>query len=317
MKRLGPELKMPEPKPPAFLADVYWDLRERRLLPLVALIAVAIFAVPFLLGGDAETPVEVAPPIAAEEAVGGASANASLAVVEATPGLRDYEKRLERQSPSDPFRQQYATPPGGGGGSGSGGGGGGSGDGDASSIPSSSAAAKGDGGTSPGSSSGGSSGGSGSGSSGGGSSGGGVRLIEFRFTIQISHSEETADGGQKMSDPQVRRRVPTLAQLPGKKVAVVTVGGVDFHNGKVFFLVSDDVRSLDGDFTCKTRTRKGLCELLEIEPGFPLEAVYGPEKVRYRFKVTKVDAVWAGRPGDGGASASAREAEYRIFQNFN
>jgi len=40
MKRLkgGPELKMPELKMPPFLVDLYLDLRDRRLLPLVAFV---------------------------------------------------------------------------------------------------------------------------------------------------------------------------------------------------------------------------------------------------------------------------------------
>ena len=45
---------MPELKVPPFLIDLYYDLRDRRLLPLVALVVVAIVAVPFLLGGGSE-----------------------------------------------------------------------------------------------------------------------------------------------------------------------------------------------------------------------------------------------------------------------
>jgi len=58
MKRLkkGPELKLSELKVPPFLTDLYYDLRDRRLLPLVALVVVAIFAVPFLLGGESTKP---------------------------------------------------------------------------------------------------------------------------------------------------------------------------------------------------------------------------------------------------------------------
>jgi hypothetical protein len=312
MKRPGPELKMPDVKLPAFAVDVYDDLRDRRLLPLVALIVVAIAAVPFLLGGDAEAPVEVAPSDSGDGVVGGASGGASFAVVEATPGLRDYRKRLRRQDPTDPFDQQYAAPQGGGGSGGSGGGstGGGSGG-------SAGSSGGGSGSSIPSGGSGSDSGGSSGGGSSGGSGDGGIRLIEFRFTVQVSHSEKTASGGQKMSEPQVRRRVPALTQLPGKKVPVVAVAGVNLHNGKVFFLVSDDVRSLDGDFTCKTRPPNGLCELLEIEPGFPLEAVYGQNKARYRFKVTKIEAVRAGKPGDGGSTESARDVEDGILQNFS
>ena len=49
MKKLkGPDLKMPELKVPAFVSDLYYDLRDRRLLPLVGFVLVAIVAVPFL-----------------------------------------------------------------------------------------------------------------------------------------------------------------------------------------------------------------------------------------------------------------------------
>ncbi len=126
MKRIGPELKLPKKmsdlKAPTFLADIYYDLRERRLLPLVALVVVAIAAIPFLLGHSEELP-ESALPIEA----GGVEAESDVAnftVVEATPGLRDPRKRLKGRTPTDPFAQSLATPPGGSGGSGEGGSGG-------------------------------------------------------------------------------------------------------------------------------------------------------------------------------------------------
>lgn len=301
-KLKGPDLKMPELKVPDFLNDLYYDLRDRRLLPLIALVVVAIAAVPFLLGGDSEE-VSVQAPGAA--ALGSPPAKASeLTVVEATPGLRDYHQRLGDRSPTDPFKQRYTSLPesaqaqsvetttGG--------------EGDASSAGTVTESTT----TAPEGSSAGSGGADGGTGGGGNGGGGGARLIEFVFDVQISHSQKTADGGQEMSEPEVRRRVPTLAQLPGKKAPVVTVAGINFHNGKVWFLVSNDVSSLDGDFTCVTRTPDGLCELVEIEPGFPLELTYaagedGADKVRYRLKVTKIDAVWAGKVGDGARSSRA------------
>ena len=48
-KSKGSSAKMPTVKVPDFLADLYTDLRERRLLPLIALLAVAIVATPLLL----------------------------------------------------------------------------------------------------------------------------------------------------------------------------------------------------------------------------------------------------------------------------
>lgn len=128
MKRLkiGPELKMPKLrrggsklpsssfKAPPFLADVYYDLRERRLLPLVALVAVAILAVPFLLGDSEEA---APPPTAAESAAEAAelevTGEPTLTVVQAKPGLRDYKQRLRGRTPTNPFKQKYTSlPPG-------------------------------------------------------------------------------------------------------------------------------------------------------------------------------------------------------------
>jgi hypothetical protein len=133
MKRpkIGPELKMPKLKMPTltrggskrlsssfsappFVADVYYDLRERRLLPLVALVAVAILAVPFLLGDSEEA---VPPPTAAESAEEAAelevTAEPTLTVVQAKPGLRDYRKRLRGRIATNPFKQKYTSlPPG-------------------------------------------------------------------------------------------------------------------------------------------------------------------------------------------------------------
>ena len=45
MKLRKPTLKRPEPRVPAFLADLYYDLRDRRLLPLGATIGPAGLAV--------------------------------------------------------------------------------------------------------------------------------------------------------------------------------------------------------------------------------------------------------------------------------
>lgn len=310
MKRLGPELKMPDLKglkAPDFLVDLYYDLRDRRLLPLVALVVVAIVALPFLLGGDAEEPAPA--PAAGAAAVEQAEASgARLAVVEAKPGLRDYRKRLRRRSPTDPFAQQYTGVPkqaqlrsigvgSEGGAAGAGGGpveGGGEG-GPESSPPDTG----GTGGAKP-----------------GGSGGGGKpqtpRLYTFVLDLQISRSETTPDGGQKMGAVKVRHGVRPLTPLPGKKAPVVTTMGINLHTAKAMFLVSDDVSSLDGEFRCVARTPTGLCELLEVRPGFPFTLVYGPNEVRYRIKVTGIDVIRSGRVGDGRTSSAAREAGYRM-----
>lgn len=300
-----PQMKMPEIKTPAFLNDLYYDLRDRRLLPLVALVLVAIAGVPFLLGGGEETYV---PPPGGGLSALGAEKTSKLTVVEATPGLRDYRKRLGDRTPTDPFKQRYTGLPASaqvqGGGSGSEATGGGSPTvvteentttGAPEGAPS--------GGEGGGSTTGGGSGSGGSGS--GGGQGGAPRLIQFVVDVQISHMETTPDAKQQMSEAKVRRNVRPFTQLPGEKRPVVIPAGVNLHNGKIFLLVSDEVRSLGGEFDCVTRTPTGICELLEIERGIVLEATFGPQKILYRFKVTKIDVALDGRAGDNRSSRAA------------
>ena len=70
MKRVGPELKMPDVKVPKGLNDFYLDLRDRRLLPVIALVVVAIVAVPFLLGDSKEAEVPASTSRSAGEGIG-------------------------------------------------------------------------------------------------------------------------------------------------------------------------------------------------------------------------------------------------------
>jgi len=90
-------------KPPKLATDLYADLRDRRLLPLIAVLGVAIVAVPFLLSDKSEqkpAPVAAAPP---------APAAASFSVVPAKPELRDYRKRLHHRKRESPFSTYAAA----------------------------------------------------------------------------------------------------------------------------------------------------------------------------------------------------------------
>ena len=110
MLKKGPELKMPEIKVPDFLLDLYYDLRERHLLPLVALLLVAIVALPIVLSsGSSES--ESAGSEAAVATPGASAPSSKLIVAKAAPGLRDYRRRLTG-TPKDPFEQKYTTPEG-------------------------------------------------------------------------------------------------------------------------------------------------------------------------------------------------------------
>jgi hypothetical protein len=107
MKR--PELKFDKPnvKLPPVVEDVYRDLRDRRLLPIVALLLVAIVAVPIALSVSSGTPSSTAPPVA--EIVPADAPEAQAAVLAENPGLRDYRERLDALKSQNPFDQQFET----------------------------------------------------------------------------------------------------------------------------------------------------------------------------------------------------------------
>jgi hypothetical protein len=292
MKRLkgGPDLKMPDLKVPGFLVDLYWDLRDRRLLPLVGLAIVAIVAVPFLLGGGSEE--EEAPP-----AVAGASsapspepAGAKLTVVEAKPGLRDYRKRLH-DSPTDPFVQRYTAPQlkgtelGGGGEEAS-----------SSSTSTSTSTTKvtktskdsdststtevtteTNGESSP---------------SGEGGKAPQLTLYSFAADVKIVRTTSSADGEKLTDEPIVRHKVIPPAALPGDSAQVVTYMGISPITRKPLLLISDQVTAVFGEATCLSGAN--TCQLIEVEPNFPETFVFGTAGVRYKITVLKVYPVATG-----------------------
>ncbi|HEY2056295.1 MAG TPA: hypothetical protein VGH14_20380 [Solirubrobacterales bacterium] len=97
--RAGPEVRMPD-----FIVDLYADLRDRRLLPLVVLLLVTIVAAPILIGGSTKAQ-RVAPIASAQSAVD----TASFSVVPAATGLQEYKKRLAHRRSVNPFDPFAAT----------------------------------------------------------------------------------------------------------------------------------------------------------------------------------------------------------------
>ncbi|HKI65786.1 MAG TPA: hypothetical protein VJ989_00785 [Solirubrobacterales bacterium] len=300
MKR--PSLKAPEPKAPAFLTDLFYDLRDRRLLLPIALVLVAIAATPILLGQGSEPKL----PAAAEGAIAALKEESrqetsTLTVVEAKPGLRDYRKRLRDRTPTDPFKQRYTAPvlkgaelnepkDESGGGSG-----GGSGEEQGSTG---STGGEADSGSSKAATGGAPSGESGSaGGNGGGGNGGDKKhavLFSFAVNLQIVHTTgNEADGNKKTSEPEVRKEILPTTVLPGKKKQVVTYMGLSPKTRKPLFLVSTDVSGVFGEGKCVAGTDN--CQLIELEPGFPETFEYGEDNERYKFKVTDVKLVIKGK----------------------
>lgn len=278
MKRIGPDLKMPkfkgsEMKVPPFLVDLYYDLRDRRLLPLIALILVAIIAAPFLLKDDSTEVVPPAPPNAGSAAIQPASEK-TLTVVKAAPGLRDYKKRLSRREPTDPFKQRYTAPVLEG-----------SELGEETTTTTTTESTE--------SSSTGSSGEStpstpgGSGSEGSPSPAPGkLTFFAFAIDVRIVKARTKPNGKVEQSKPEDHEKVIAPAPLPGAKTPVVTYMGLGGKDHNPLFLVSEDVSAVFGEGKCVSGT--GHCQLIELEPGLPEIFEYGENNVRYKINVLKV-----------------------------
>lgn len=297
MKRVGPELKMPDLKSvkvPPVLQDLYQDLRDRRLLPLIALLLVGIVATPFLLGGGTEAEEEDVPsqgvPLEASTSSG---TGRSLTVVEAQPGVRDYRKRLRHRTATNPFKPHYTGPvlagtqlngsPESSSSSGS-----------SSSESSSSVTVES--GSSTGSTpapSGGAPSGSGNEGGGGGGSTGAGRLTFYAFAIDVKITKTTTDSdGKKSEEENEKQRVLPPTALPGEKTQVVTYMGISPKTKKPLLLVSEEVESVFGETDCLSGS--GRCQLIEVEPKMPVTFVYGESKTRYKIVVQKIYAVPTG-----------------------
>ncbi|HVD39250.1 MAG TPA: hypothetical protein VNC15_10505 [Solirubrobacterales bacterium] len=295
MKKLkGPELKLSQLKVPPIFRDVYQDLRDRRLLPLVALVLLAIVAVPLLLSSGA--PSEPAPPASA----GGPEADvesAQLTVVKAAPGLRQPGKRFSDRQAKDPFRQHHtgaavgsesvttgsnpATAP--------------IASGESSGPSESSAAPSVTPEESPGNTDGGSAtGGSDHGGGGPGSTVDPGDLVYYTFAADVTITKiETDENGKKVTGkPQTRRGVLPSTVLPGDKRQVVTYMGISPKTQKPLLLVSTDVTGVFGDGKCAAGSES--CQLLEMKLTFPETFVYGEAGVRYKVNIIKITPVATG-----------------------
>lgn len=328
MKRpKSPQLKVPDVKVPRVLSDLYWDLRDRRLLPLVGLLLVAIVAAPILLnGGKSPEPPRVAP------MGSGAKQSASLAVLPAEPGLREPSKRLAGHSSKDPFKQHYTAPllePGAKPVSGSklattttttttpgenqttGGessttvetSSSGSSESAPSSTPSEPPSKSSTGNPARGTpeeDSGGSEGSAGDGESPGSRRGnngdavppGGLTYYTFAINVQITQARTKPDGSTEVSEPTVRKEVEPPQALPGEKAPAITYIGASAKTRNPLFLISTEVTAVFGEGKCVAGT--SACQLIELEPGFPVTFVYGENHVRYKVNVIKTVPVITG-----------------------
>ncbi len=267
MSRLGgPEIKLPKVKAPAFLEDLYYDLRERHLLPLVALLAVAIVAVPIALGNSGSNQPALPPP--AVVTLGTSHDGSKIVVTHATPGLRDYQLRLSDLQVKNPFKQQFTksppqigTPPSSGG----------------SGAANSTA-------TTP----------TGGGSSGSSTTQGSLHLFYVSYDIDVRIVSTPAKGSSAKPTTTVRRHLPVLTQLPSANTPAALYMGVTTNAKKAVMLVSSNVTGVFGDAHCLIGGE--TCQVLELAPGLPETFVYGVNGRSFRIELLKIHRVITNHP---------------------
>jgi hypothetical protein len=300
----GPELKLSELKVPDFLYDLFYDLKERHLLPLVALLLVAIVAAPIYVKSSSKSEPEAAAvpnPAATASSAASSGGDEALVVARSVPGLRNYRRRLARDRALDPFEEKGGE-------------------------ATASEEAAGEGGSTgeepssatvapveatvigeesspapaetpvPVESSGVPAEPTGSGGSG---SKAVTRYASDAIDVRIvSVPAGSADAKSKTTKPkpkaQVRRNLPELTMLPARATPAATFMGTSSNGKKALLLISSDVESIFGEANCVIGSQS--CQLLALEPGMPETFVYGPQERTYRIELLKIHQTLGAKP---------------------
>ena len=266
-------------KPPKFLHDLYSDMRDRKLLPLVVVLVLAIIAVPLLLKSDVEAPQPADPAAAAADVPEGIPVPAVLA---SDPGLRDYRKRLNTLHAKNPFANESAVI-----------------DLSESAIQDVSRAAGAAGAGSQSSSASGSGGstsetvtesstststdttvtedGSGSASGGGGSGHNEVVELAFRVDVEVGPAGAT----------KRRKNVKLLTALPSQSNPVLLFLGASEDGDHAVFLVSEDVVTARGDGRCVPSPAD--CQFLNMKADDEMKLEYAPSGEPDTFVIRVLD----------------------------
>jgi hypothetical protein len=308
------DLKLSDLHVPNFLSDLYYDLKERHLLPLVVLLLVAMVAAPIYFkkkSSPEDEAVATAPPVAAEASAAGN--DAALTVARSQPGLRDARVRLKHARALDPFatRGSSSASPETSGAEAI------AGEGEASPpvastpsapVPTEAAETGGESTATPAyepaapvetyapptsSSSSGQTEATGGDSSAKTQPQYASEAIDVRI---VTVPASSADSGPKRAKPkpQVRRDLPELTMLPARATPAVTYMGVSKDGKKALLLVSSDVESIFGEAKCIVGSQS--CQLLALEPQMPETFVYGPHERTYRIELLKINRTVSAKP---------------------
>jgi hypothetical protein len=298
----GPDLNLSDLKVPDFVYDLYYDLKERHLLPLVALLLVAMAAAPVYFKGstksDSEPLVHTAPIAPASNASG---AGEGIVVARSTPGLRNFKRRLKGARALDPFEQRggetrstsaeatagekppttgaSTSPP--------------------VEIPAEATVVGAEPNNSPppaetvspipAEKT-------------GGAEPAGADKTRTRYEssaidvriVSVTGGSDDARAKSEKPQAQVRHDLPELTMLPARSTPAATFMGTSRDGKKALMLVSSDVVSIFGEANCVIGSQS--CQLLALEPGMPETFVYGPHERTFRIEVLKINRTLSTKP---------------------
>jgi hypothetical protein len=295
---------------PKVVTDLYEDLKDRHLLPLVAVLLIAIPAAPILLDGKGSEPAPAPSTAGLPSATG---KPAQLTVVSDNPGLRDYRRRLGHLQQKNPFKQHFMAPRVAGANLGT----------TTTTSTTSSTSTTSTSGIVTNSASGGDLPSSppatgqtvpyapapGTPGADTGNSGGGHGPTKVKVETKFVHYEVDVRAGVPGKTKKLRG-VHELQMLPSQKNPVAVFMGVSGDGKRAMFLVSSEVTSTFGDVRCGFGDSS--CQLVELTPGIPVTFTYGAKDKRYQINVLKLHKVVRDSGKDGHKHGSRRHAEARV-----
>lgn len=263
-----------------WLADLYHDLRDRRLLPVVAVLLVAIVAVPVALSTGSGSPPPSSGASGPTSAAGGGTDEAAVRAEVGASAVRDWRKRLGELKRKNPFRQPFSLS------------GGGSLDGTLPETVGETVAIGGESGVATGDE-------AATGDTGTETSTPtsvktatetATETVVKEQTKLVSHKIAVKVG--PVGDLERRKRVGELDLLPSASIPMVVFLGVSESGKRAFFLVSSDVAGTDGDGKCLLSASD--CELLLLREGESEDLDYaagGADDGTYRLKLLDIRRV--------------------------
>ena len=207
----------------------------------------------------------------AGHASGNAAASRDVVVARSLPSLRSYHRRLAQRTPKNPFRPKYQA-----------------------SKSSANNTSNGEEEAPPRPRGTGESGGSATTEGTGATTTTTQHLFFYTYEIDVRVTPVSSNGHPSEAEPAVRRGLPELTPLPGRKTPALTFMQPTSNEQGALMLVNANVVGLFGEAVCVSGGE--TCQLLELKKGLPETVVYGGNERVFRIELLDVKVVQTKAP---------------------